>query len=112
LLGMTYSAQEKYTQAEEPFRQACKLDPAEEYACYYLGRVCFTLGRLEEARQIYESALTTQKNERGRLLLGLALTLEAMPQPAGAERYYHAAIAAGEKRGVVAYGLSILCQRR
>ena len=110
LLGMTYTAQEKYTQAEEPFQHACKLDRTEENACYYLGRVYFTLGRLEEARKVYESALSTQKNERGRLLLGLALTLEAMPQPAEAERYYQSAIAAGEKQAKVDYGLFLFKQ--
>src|SRR5437870_10649923 len=42
LLGMTYIAQEKYNQAEEPCRRACRLDPREENACYYLGRVYYT----------------------------------------------------------------------
>src|SRR5436190_10434771 len=59
LLGMTYSAQEKYVEAEASLRTACKLDPAEEYACYYLGRLWFTVGRLSEAREIFENTLKT-----------------------------------------------------
>ena len=54
LLGMTYIAEEKYNRAEEPCRRACELDPNEENACYYLGRVYYTLSRLAESRRAYD----------------------------------------------------------
>src|SRR5256885_1483916 len=87
LLGMTYIAQEKYEAAEDPCRKACTLDPHEENACYYLGRVEFTLGRFQTALQAYEMALANRV-DAGRTLLGLALTYEAMSKPGDAERYY------------------------
>ena len=43
-------AQEKFREAEPPLRKACTLNRAEENACYYLGRLLYTVGRLEEAR--------------------------------------------------------------
>src|SRR5258708_6504167 len=76
LLGMTYIAQEKYNQAEEPCRRACQLDPREENACYYLGRVNYTLSRLPESRKAYAIAL--RNHGGGRAQLGLALKLEPM----------------------------------
>src|SRR5262249_18912890 len=45
-------------------------------------------------------------------LLGLALTLEAMPEPREAERYFHMAMAAGEKQARVDYGLFLFKQGR
>ena len=43
LLGLSYSAQEKYALAEQPLRRAREIDPQEENACYYLGRVYYSL---------------------------------------------------------------------
>ena len=89
LLGMTYIAEEKYEAAEESCRKACDLDPREENACYYWGRVDFTLGRFANALEAYQKALANSV-DAGRALLGLALTYEAMSQPGDAERYYTA----------------------
>lgn len=111
LLGMTYIAQEKYEAAEDPCRKACDLDSHEENACYYLGRVNFTLGRFPAALHAYELALANRVNT-GRALLGLALTYEAMSKPGDAERYYKLAIAAGESRARVDYGLFLFKQGR
>ena len=48
-LGMSYAAQEDYKSALDPLRRACQLRPAEENACYFLGRTCYSLNRFEEA---------------------------------------------------------------
>lgn len=105
LLGMTYSDQEKYQLAEEPFRRACALDPREENACYYLGRLYYTLNRYEESRKAFEIALRYGVQDRGRLLLGMALTLEATGETTAAERNYKAAIEAGCRQALIGYGM-------
>lgn len=105
LLGMAYSAKEKYDLAEEPFQTACRLDPREENACYYLGRLYYTLNRFEDSRKSFETALKYAGNRRGHVLLGLALTLEALGETEPAERSYKGAIAAGEARAPIDYGL-------
>ncbi|MEO8126412.1 MAG: FG-GAP-like repeat-containing protein [Bryobacteraceae bacterium] len=105
LLGMAYAAQEKYNSAEAAFSRACTINPKEEDACYYLARTDFTLGRAEKALHYYELALQTAKGGRGRVLLGIALSYEQLAKPVEAENYYRQAIAAGEKRAQVDYGL-------
>ncbi|MBI1792184.1 MAG: VCBS repeat-containing protein, partial [Acidobacteria bacterium] len=107
LLGMTYATQDKYAQAQAFFERACTLDPKEEDACYYLGRTYFTLSRLEESLRAYRAAPVN-----GRVLLGMALSYEALNQPREAERCYKAAAAAGEKRALVDYGLFLFKQDR
>ncbi len=104
LLGMAYAAQEKYNPAEAAFSRACTLSPTEENACYYLARTEFTLGRTEDALRYYRLALKST-TERAKILLGIALSYEALAKPAEAETYYRLAIEAGEKRAQVDYGL-------
>ncbi len=74
---MTYAAQQKYEQAEEPFRKACQIDPREELACYYLGRSDYALSRYMESRQAFEIALRHQPDS-SRIRCGMGLTLEAL----------------------------------
>lgn len=110
-LGMTYIAREQFELAEGVCRRACELNPREENACYYLGRVEFTLGRFDSALQAYRISLGN-KGETGRALLGFALTYEAMSKPEDAERDYKRAIAAGEARAKIDYGLFLFKQGR
>jgi tetratricopeptide (TPR) repeat protein len=110
LLGMTYIAEEKYNQAEEPCRRACELDPREENACYYLGRVYYTLSRMVESRRAYTIAL--QNGGGVRAELGLALTLDQLGEAGEAERYFRRANAAGEKDAAKEYGLFLFRQNR
>jgi enediyne biosynthesis protein E4 len=105
LLGMAYAAQEKYNPAATAFSRACVLSPGEEDACYYLARTQFTLGRAGDALHTYEIALRNASGGRGRILLGMALSYEALARFAEAESYYRQAIAAGEKRAQVDFGL-------
>jgi hypothetical protein len=65
LLGLVYSAQEQYQKAEEPLSRACSLDPHEENACYYLGRLYYTLGRFGESQQAFETRMVKIFMRRG-----------------------------------------------
>jgi enediyne biosynthesis protein E4 len=105
LLGMAYVAEEKYSLAVPALERACALDNREEMACYYLGRAEFTLVRLHEALNSYRLALKSRSAPAGRVLLGMALVYEAMPNQAEAERYFRQAIAAGEPDALHDYGL-------
>jgi enediyne biosynthesis protein E4 len=99
-LGMTYAAQEKYLQAEPPFRKACELDPREPDVCYYWGRALFTLSRFEAALRAFEKDV---RPWRGKTLLGMALALEALNRDGEAEKFYREAIRAGDKNAPVDY---------
>jgi Tfp pilus assembly protein PilF len=105
LLGMALSAQRKYDLAEEPFRQACSLAPRDEDACYYLGRLYYTLNRFTESRKAYQVALGHTRIHRGRLLTGLALTLEALGEAEAAERTYKSAVETGHRQALIDYGM-------
>jgi tetratricopeptide (TPR) repeat protein len=103
LLGSVYIAREQFSKAEPPLSRACVLSPHEENACYYLGRVYYILGRLEEAQQAFEAALKSAP-DRGRPLHGLALVREGMGDPSGAEEFYKQAIRVHERAALVDYG--------
>lgn len=105
VLGMSYAAEDRPELAEPAFRRACNLNPREENACYYLGRALFTTARFREAIDSFRLALTNAGNQRGRVLLGMALTYERMGETAKAETSYKDAIAAGEKQAQIDYGL-------
>jgi Tfp pilus assembly protein PilF len=104
-LGMAYSAQEKHLLAEAPFQRACTLDPRDRDACYYLGRLYYTLNRFEESRKAFETALRYATQNRGRALLGMALTLEALGENQAAERFYKAAVETGYGQAPIGYGM-------
>ncbi len=112
LLGMVYSAQNRLALAEEPLRQACTLDPHEENACYYLGRLYYSLDRYIESRKALETALRFGGGERGRLLNGLALTLEALGDNRAAEEQYKAAAETGYRQALIDYGIFLFHQGR
>jgi Tfp pilus assembly protein PilF len=71
----------------------------------------FTLGRLDKSLAAYEKALSSG-GDRARVLLGMALTNEAMSKPHDAERFYKDAIKAGNPRAKVDYGLFLFKQER
>ncbi len=112
LLGVAYITQEKYSAAEEPLQKACALDPRESGACYYLGRVLYTLNRYEESRKALEIALRFPAGGRGRVLHGLALTLAAVGENDAAERNYKAAVQAGYRLALIDYGIFLFHQGR
>ncbi len=96
LLGMTYAAQEKFDRAAKPFEHACALNPREPGACYYLARALYSSSRYRDAGRAFETALANDPANRGRILHGMALALEAMSDFPAAERNYRAALEAGD----------------
>ena len=103
-LGMSYAAEEDYKSALDPLRRACQLRPAEENACYFLGRTCYSLNRFEEAVGAFHAALLNA-GRPGRTSNGMALALEALGKDAEAERFYQDAIRLKEQRALVDYGM-------
>lgn len=101
-LGMTASAQGKFLKAEPLFRSACELNRKDADSCYYLGRTLYSLSRFEAALQAYEWAQANPVR-RGRVLLGTALTLDALNRDSEAEKFYRDAIVAGEKQADLEY---------
>ncbi len=96
-LGMTYAAQQKYLQAEAPFRRACELRDRD--ACYYLGRTLYTLSRFDAALEAFAKAGPAT----GRVLLGQALAHQALGHERESEALYRKAIAAGDQQAAIDY---------
>ena len=105
LLGLAYSAQEKYQKAEEPLREACRLNPAEENACYYLGRVYYSLNRYADSEKAFAVALKQPKANRTRVHHGLALTREALGQVGPAEVSYKLSVESGDRSALTDFGM-------
>lgn len=105
LLGVAFIGQEKYSAAEQPLRKACALEPRESDACYYLGRLLYTLNRYDDSRKALEIALRFSPGGRGRVFHGLALTLAAMGEDEAAERNYRAAVQEGYRLALIDYGM-------
>lgn len=111
LLGMVYAAREQYARAIPPLARACELDPAEDKACYYLGRACYSAERFEESRRAFEKALRSGAPER-LVRHGMALTYEALDKPEEAERCYRIAIRNGDRDALRDYGLFLFRRGR
>ncbi|MGA2590243.1 MAG: FG-GAP-like repeat-containing protein [Bryobacteraceae bacterium] len=103
-LGMAYAAQDDYKSAEDPLHRACALNPAQDNACYFLGRTLYSLSRFAEALDAFDAALR-HAGRPGRTRNGMALALEALGKNADAERCYQEAIRQGETRAQVDYGM-------
>jgi Tfp pilus assembly protein PilF len=112
LLGLAYSAQEKYALAQPHLQRACELDPTEENACYYLGRVYYSLNQYTASENAFTLALAQRSGNRGRVLRGLALTEEALGKESKAEVAYKEAIQAGEAAALVDYGMFLFHRGR
>jgi Flp pilus assembly protein TadD len=90
-LGVVYASQSRHDAAEQPFREACRLAPEDTDACYYLGRNLFAQNRFEPALPVLMQTLQTGA-KKGRTLLALAQSLEALDRREEAERRFHEAI--------------------
>lgn len=111
LLGTAYAAQEQFLKAREPLERACKLDPREEYACFYLGRVLYHLGDFRGALRAYQIALQHQPRSDA-VQRGIALTLEALGRFAEAERYFREAARGANRYAVADYARFLFRQGR
>jgi enediyne biosynthesis protein E4 len=111
LLGMIFAAQQQFARADEPFQRACKLDPKDDLACYYLGRNDYALSRYEESRAVLEKALRDHPRS-DRIRTGLGLTLEALGRFPEAEHYLAQAARGGSPEALSAYGEFLFRQGR
>ncbi len=111
LLGVVYAVQEDYRSAQEPLRLACALDSHEEDACFYLGRVYYSLGRFEESLKTFKAALAV-KPDGSAIQRGVGLALEALGRPAEAELHFLAAARDGSNYTLLDYGMFLFRQGR
>jgi TolB-like protein/tetratricopeptide (TPR) repeat protein len=54
--GLAVSLRKKHKEAENEFKTAIEMNPRLFEAYYFYARLCFSMGRLEEAAQLYEQA--------------------------------------------------------
>jgi tetratricopeptide (TPR) repeat protein len=90
-LGVLEASVGNYAQAEPALRQACRLDPGEEDACYYLGRARYALDRFEASLAALEQALP-RDTRPWRVHLGMAQALEALGRASEAEEQFRRAL--------------------
>jgi tetratricopeptide (TPR) repeat protein len=77
-------------EAADPLREAKRLEPYQAAAYYYMGELLRMQGEREAALREYRHAVQvaagTQLLMHGRALMGIALTLESMPERTNAAR--------------------------
>ncbi|HYZ85614.1 MAG TPA: tetratricopeptide repeat protein [Bryobacteraceae bacterium] len=89
-LGASRAAMGDYQRADEPFQQACKLDPALEDACYFYGRNLYALNRFEPALEVLRNILPRDRAP-WRVYLGIAQASEALGRAKQAESAFQQA---------------------
>jgi tetratricopeptide (TPR) repeat protein len=90
-LGVCYAAQADYERANEPFKQACTLDPSLDDACYFFGRNLYALNRFEPALPALNKALRASR-QPWRVHLGIAQANEGLANPRDAEPAFRKAV--------------------
>jgi len=116
-LGVVHASRSEHELAENPFREACRLAPADPDACYFHGRNLYLLNRFESALAVLEKTLPDDP-QPWRIHLAMAQSLEALGRDAESEKQFHASIAAGPKPGRpeddprLHYGVFLLRQGR
>jgi len=93
-LGVLEASVRQYAEAEPALREACRLDPKEQDACYYWGRALYALDRFQASLAALEQALAIDR-QPGRAHLGMAQALEALGRAAEAERQFRRAVELG-----------------
>jgi tetratricopeptide (TPR) repeat protein len=90
-LGVVHATRQDYALAEPAFRQACRLDPREEGACYFHARSLYALDRYEESLHVLERVEAVDRDP-SRVQLGFAQALEALGRAREAEARFRKAI--------------------
>lgn len=111
LLGMALAAQDRLEEAFIPFARACKMEPRQPGACYYLGRTAYFLSRLSDAESAFRKAMQLPA-DKPRATLGLAMVMEALTQPSQAEVLFRDALRAKADGALREYGLFLHRQGR
>lgn len=92
IVGLNYVLLDDYTDATKWLEIAVERDPKNVDAWYYLGRVYYSKGRMDDARKAFFSVLTLDpQNVKAKNNLGLVLESEG--QSAAAMEAYRTAIA-------------------
>ncbi len=92
-LGVVYASESRHELAEQPFREACRLDPRDPDGCYFHGRNLYALDRFEAAIEALEAALGGDP-QPWRIHLAVAQSLEALGRAAEAEKRFEQSLAA------------------
>jgi tetratricopeptide (TPR) repeat protein len=90
-LGVAYAEQEKYGDAEEPFRRACWIDPRLEDACYFYSRSLYVLDRYRQSLDVLKEALSHEPDS-WKYYLGMARAQEALGDATEAEASFRRAL--------------------
>src|SRR5262245_37885267 len=94
--GLKFASSHQVAAAAGALGKACQLAPADEDACYYLGRTLFALGRYLEAQKPFDAALrAAPKTSRAKVHRAIALNYVALTSPEEAERHFREAIRLG-----------------
>jgi Flp pilus assembly protein TadD len=90
-LGVVYAMRSMHEVAEEPFRNACTLDPREPDACYFYGRNQYALNKFERSIDALRKALPIDRRP-ARVHVGVAQAEEALGNIGKAEAAFQTAI--------------------
>lgn len=83
IVALDYVLLDDYSDAIKWLEKAVEFDPKNKDAWYYLGRACYTKGRLPEARKAFQQLLELDPHDvRGENNLGLILETEGQPSAA------------------------------
>jgi tetratricopeptide (TPR) repeat protein len=94
-LGIAAAEQGDFDTAVTHFAAACESAPADEDACYFLGRALYALSRYAEARPAFDQAAkAASRNSRERAARAAALNFVALDLPAEAEARFRDAVRA------------------
>ena len=92
IVGLDYVLLDDYPDAIKWLEKSTEFDASNKDAWYYLGRACYTKGRLGEARKAFQRLLDLAPHD-ARAENNLGLILETEGQPAAAMEAYRLAIA-------------------
>jgi Flp pilus assembly protein TadD len=96
-LGVVYAMRSMHEVAEEPFRNACTLDPREPDACYFYGRNQYALNKFEASIGALRQALPIERRP-ARVHLGIAQAEEALGNVEKAQAAFRTAIKANANK--------------
>lgn len=118
-LGVISATQQDYLQAQREFQQACRMDPREADACFFLARACYALDQYEAALAALELALAIDAKP-WRIHSARGQALEALGRSGEAEQAFRKGLAAVPPGQAIAesedprihYGVFLLRQGR
>jgi tetratricopeptide (TPR) repeat protein len=93
-LGVAIASRRQVVAALPALTKACDLDPKEEDACYFLGRMLHVTGRWDEAREPLERAIRfAPREQQSKIHRAAAMNYMALGRIEEAERHFRQAVA-------------------